>query len=81
MVKYIGPVHFAEGIWLGVELRDKKGKHNGFIKGKKYFHCKSGHGIMVPPSKVTVHGLNGSLLVKQEDYDQIDEIFNALDML
>lgn len=40
IVRYIGHVHFAEGIWLGVELRDKKGKHNGIVKGERYFTCK-----------------------------------------
>lgn len=59
----MGPVSFAEGIWLGVELRTPKGKHDGAIHGRRYFTCKPGHGLLVRPSKVYVRGINGSKLI------------------
>lgn len=40
VVRYIGPVHFANGIFLGVELRTPNGKNDGSIDGEKYFSCK-----------------------------------------
>lgn len=63
VVLYMGPVSFAEGIWLGVELRTPKGKHDGAIHGRRYFTCKPGHGLLVRPSKVYVRGINGSKLI------------------
>lgn len=39
-IRYIGPVHFTEGTFIGIELRDPNGKNNGIINGKRYFNCK-----------------------------------------
>ncbi|XP_062614422.1 centrosome-associated protein 350-like [Saccostrea cucullata] len=43
-----GKVHFAPGIWAGVELEKPDGKTDGMEDGKRYFSCKPGHGIFVP---------------------------------
>ena len=61
----MGPVDFAEGTWLGVELRTPKGKNDGSVQGKRYFSCKAMHGLIVRPSKVTVRGINGAKLVTE----------------
>ena len=63
ILRYIGDVDFAEGIWLGVELRTPKGKNDGTVQGRKYFSCKPNHGLIVRPSKVTVRGINGAKLL------------------
>ena len=63
VIRYIGSVEFAEGIWLGVELRTPKGKNDGSVQGKRYFTCKANHGLIVRPSKVTVRGINGAKLL------------------
>ncbi|ESO02289.1 hypothetical protein HELRODRAFT_188652 [Helobdella robusta] len=63
IVHYIGSVDFAEGIWLGVELKTPRGKHDGTVQGKRYFSCRPGHGLLVRPSKVYVRGINGSKLI------------------
>lgn len=42
-LRYIGPVHFTDGIFLGVELRNPNGKNDGSIDGKRYFTCKYVH--------------------------------------
>lgn len=39
-VRFIGTVHFTEGVFLGVELRTPNGKNDGSIDGIRYFTCK-----------------------------------------
>ena len=34
-------------VWVGLKLRTKKGKNNGKVKGKKYFSCAPGYGLVV----------------------------------
>ncbi|XP_063155013.1 kinesin-like protein KIF13A isoform X4 [Candoia aspera] len=48
-VRYIGPVDFSTGTWVGIELHVQMGKHDGTVKGREYFHCKPQHGIFVRP--------------------------------
>ena len=38
------------GMWLGVELDERVGKHNGTLNGKTYFKCQKMHGIFVRPT-------------------------------
>eukprot|EP01084_Bolivina_argentea_P282323 483229_1 len=38
-IRYVGPVHFAAGNWIGVELHDIFGPHNGSVRGIRYFEC------------------------------------------
>ncbi|XP_018423675.1 PREDICTED: CAP-Gly domain-containing linker protein 4 isoform X2 [Nanorana parkeri] len=63
VIRYIGPTDFAPGVWLGLELRSAKGKNDGSIGEKRYFHCKPNHGVLVRPGRVTYRGINGSKLV------------------
>lgn len=68
IVKYVGDVHFAEGTWIGVELRDShNGKHDGCVYGKRYFTCRPNAGIMVKPHKVSISGVNGATLLPSGD--------------
>ncbi|CAH1775616.1 unnamed protein product [Owenia fusiformis] len=67
VVRYIGPTDFAEGTWLGVELRTPKGKNDGSVNDRQYFTCKPDHGLLVRPSKVTVRGINGAKLLGERD--------------
>uniref|UniRef100_A0A452IU64 CAP-Gly domain-containing protein n=1 Tax=Gopherus agassizii TaxID=38772 RepID=A0A452IU64_9SAUR len=62
-IRYIGPTDFAPGIWLGLELRSAKGKNDGSVGDKRYFTCKTSHGVLVRPSRVTYRGINGAKLV------------------
>ncbi|XP_019354012.1 kinesin-like protein KIF13A isoform X2 [Alligator mississippiensis] len=52
-VRYIGPVDFSAGIWVGVELSIQLGKHDGTVKGREYFHCKPRHGVFVRPGRLS----------------------------
>ncbi|KAM5126917.1 CAP-Gly domain-containing linker protein 4-like, partial [Mantella aurantiaca] len=63
VIRYIGPADFAPGVWLGLELRSAKGKNDGSVGEKRYFHCKPNHGVLVRPGRVTYRGINGSKLV------------------
>ncbi|XP_032630728.1 CAP-Gly domain-containing linker protein 4 isoform X2 [Chelonoidis abingdonii] len=62
-IRYIGPTDFAPGIWVGLELRSAKGKNDGSVGDKRYFTCKTNHGVLVRPSRVTYRGINGAKLV------------------
>lgn len=59
-VMFIGPTHFKQGLWIGVELDAEKGKNDGSIDGQQYFTCRPGHGVFAPVSKVTeLKGIGG----------------------
>ena len=57
LVVYVGKVHFAEGIWVGIQLTGPsigRGDCNGMCKGKKYFaDVGKNNGIMAPANKVS----------------------------
>lgn len=52
LVKFKGPVHYAEGIHFGCELIGSMGKNSGSVKGQKYFDCAKGRGMMVKMDRV-----------------------------
>lgn len=54
IVKFIGKTELGTGNWVGVELAKKVGNHDGEVKGKRYFTCKKGHGLMVREEQVQV---------------------------
>ena len=54
IVRFIGPVHFAQGTFVGVELDLPKGNHNGRIQDVQYFDCPENCGLFAPPSKVSL---------------------------
>merc|ERR1711971_867292 len=37
IVRYVGNIHIKKGIWIGVELNEANGNHDGKIKGRRYF--------------------------------------------
>ncbi|NWX87765.1 KI13A protein, partial [Nothoprocta pentlandii] len=51
-VRYVGPVDFSAGIWIGVELNVQLGKHAGTVRGREYFQCKPRHGVFVRPGRL-----------------------------
>ena len=47
-VAYVGSVDYANGEFVGVVMHNKsKGKNDGSVKGKRYFTCPLGAGLMV----------------------------------
>uniref|UniRef100_T1J9Y0 Uncharacterized protein n=1 Tax=Strigamia maritima TaxID=126957 RepID=T1J9Y0_STRMM len=63
VIRYIGPVEFADDTWIGVEFSEPIGKNDGSVKEKRYFTCKPNYGLLVRPHKVTVRGINGAKLL------------------
>ena len=53
-VKFSGTATFAPGKWIGVELDEPKGKNNGIVQGKAYFHCADNCGLMVRQGQLQV---------------------------
>lgn len=51
-VRYAGQTGFAKGNWFGVALDKPEGKHNGMVKGKRYFDCPAQHGVFVRMNKI-----------------------------
>ncbi|XP_055342736.1 dynactin subunit 1-like [Paramacrobiotus metropolitanus] len=51
-IAFIGETKFASGIWMGVMLREPKGKNNGTVKDVKYFECEENCGTFVRESQV-----------------------------
>ncbi|GMN60917.1 hypothetical protein TIFTF001_030007 [Ficus carica] len=55
VVKFIGRAEsLAPGFWVGVQYDEPLGKHDGLVKGTRYFECPPLHGAMVRPEKVKV---------------------------
>ncbi|KAJ0390783.1 hypothetical protein P43SY_011163 [Pythium insidiosum] len=52
VIKFIGPVHYSSGDFVGVALDEPVGKNDGTVKGVTYFSCPPSHGIMVRPTDV-----------------------------
>ena len=51
-VVFLGPTELGEGQWAGVCLDLPLGKHDGRVRGRRYFDCKDKHGVLVRPSKL-----------------------------
>lgn len=58
-VRYLGPAHFADGEWVGVELDKPEGRNNGIVRSKRYFKAQPNHGAFVRPNSCEV--LRGEL--------------------
>ncbi|KAL7319792.1 hypothetical protein PS15m_002885 [Mucor circinelloides] len=48
-IKYIGPVQFAEGPYIGVELESRLGKSDGSVDGIRYFRTDPQRALFVKP--------------------------------
>mmetsp|Transcript_3258 Transcript_3258/g.4622 ORF Transcript_3258/g.4622 Transcript_3258/m.4622 type:complete len:342 (-) Transcript_3258:71-1096(-) len=49
-VKFSGPVDFASGEWVGIELNAPNGMHDGSVFNKSYFQCAPKHGVFCQPA-------------------------------
>jgi len=53
IILYIGEVHFAKGIWVGLELvNGAVGAHDGIVDKKRYFQTAPKRGIFVKESHI-----------------------------
>ena len=46
-VIYRGPVEFASGVWLGIQLNTDSGRHDGSVYGRRYFSVPSKRGVLI----------------------------------
>ena len=53
-IRYIGHTHFADGLWVGVEIDLPRGRNDGSIDGQRYFSCEPNYGLFAPPQKITI---------------------------
>lgn len=60
-------------IWLGIELDNPRGLHNGTWKGQIYFDCADSHGIMLPLSHGRVQLLQRATAWVNENDDELSE--------
>lgn len=51
-VVFLGPTDLGDGVWAGVSLDQALGRHDGRVKGRRYFDCRENHGVLVRPSKL-----------------------------
>ncbi|KAH8555987.1 CAP Gly-rich domain-containing protein, partial [Umbelopsis sp. PMI_123] len=51
-VRYIGSVSFSPGEWIGVEIDERVGSHNGTVDGTFYFDAPPHKGIFVRRSQL-----------------------------
>jgi len=61
ILRYIGPVDFAPGIWVGIECIYPVGNNDGSVKGREYFKCDHPYGVFVPAHKIEMSPINNKL--------------------
>ncbi|KAL7228240.1 hypothetical protein ACSBR2_007028 [Camellia fascicularis] len=55
VVKFVGRAEaLGSGFWVGVQYDEPLGKHDGMVKGTRYFDCPPLHGGLVRPDKIKV---------------------------
>lgn len=79
VVMFVGAVHFAQGIWVGVQLTGPSmglGDCNGVYKGKRYFASVGrNNGVLVPIEKVNKRqeGNDSNVESKEIETDNLRE--------
>lgn len=62
VVRFIGETNLGEGLFIGVELDEPEGKHDGSVDGVRYFIAEEGHGVFVRPRGCTFRGVDCATL-------------------
>ncbi|KAF7019733.1 hypothetical protein CFC21_032885 [Triticum aestivum] len=73
-VKFVGRAEaLGRGFWVGVQYDEPLGKHDGMVKGVRFFECPQGHGAIVRPEKVKFRLQVGNF-PERDPFDDEDEI-------
>jgi tubulin-folding cofactor B len=67
VVRYLGPTLFAAGYWVGIQLDEPMGLHDGEVKGERYFQCGPKYGTFVRPGRVECGDFPEESLLSDED--------------
>jgi len=51
-IRFVGETSFAAGVWIGVELDAPDGKHDGTVRGHRYYQAPPLSGLFVRPIHV-----------------------------
>ncbi|KAK1371235.1 Tubulin-folding cofactor B [Heracleum sosnowskyi] len=55
VIKFVGRAEaLGPGFWVGIQYDEPLGKHDGMVKGTRYFDCLPLHGAIMRPDKVKV---------------------------
>ncbi|XP_036356572.1 uncharacterized protein LOC115227315 isoform X2 [Octopus sinensis] len=54
IVKFIGPLSGRSDTYIGIELHQDDGKHDGVFEGNRYFKCKPNKGVFVTYNKIVM---------------------------
>ncbi|KNC55344.1 uncharacterized protein AMSG_12404 [Thecamonas trahens ATCC 50062] len=54
VIRFVGETKFAPGLWVGLEMEEPVGKHDGLRDGVRYFQARYKHALFVRPSRVKV---------------------------
>eukprot|EP00927_Polykrikos_kofoidii_P054538 TRINITY_DN48948_c0_g1_i1.p1 TRINITY_DN48948_c0_g1~~TRINITY_DN48948_c0_g1_i1.p1 ORF type:complete len:1175 (+),score=100.56 TRINITY_DN48948_c0_g1_i1:103-3627(+) len=49
-VRFVGPTTFGGGDWVGLEMDDRVGKHDGSVNGVRFFSCAPRSGMFWRPN-------------------------------
>eukprot|EP01084_Bolivina_argentea_P034330 63535_1 len=79
-IQFLGCVHFAQGLFVGVELDEAKGKHDGSYHGKRYFTAKDKHGVLVKQHKVELLDIEDTTVTSQNNNNDSFSIINSMDL-
>eukprot|EP01084_Bolivina_argentea_P273936 466765_1 len=55
-IKFIGNLEHTKemGIWYGIQLADRRGRHDGTVNGVKYFQCAAQYGLHTRQNHLTL---------------------------
>jgi DNA repair exonuclease SbcCD ATPase subunit len=73
-VVFLGSTELGDGAWAGVSLDQPLGKHDGRVRGRRYFDCKENHGVLVRPSKL--RRISDAMGLDRRQLDDIEEDSN-----
>ncbi|VDK65738.1 unnamed protein product, partial [Onchocerca ochengi] len=83
VVEFYGETEFAEGTWVGtwvgVNLNEPNGEHDGKVKGMRYFECEPNRGIFLKANQLRLEsrGKSGMRLLTSIRKDMRSKISPA----